>query len=55
MAMSKTGACLVYTPEEGMNLDMLRRDIKFLRTRYALDAPGKSEGRLVIRSVSSAL
>ncbi|KAI6008133.1 phosphofructokinase domain-containing protein [Pisolithus orientalis] len=31
---------LVYTPEQGMDLDMLRAD----------DAKGKSEGRLVIRS-----
>lgn len=45
----KTGACLVYTPEDGMNLDTLRRDVRFLKTRYALDVKGKSEGRLVIR------
>lgn len=45
----KTGACLVYTPEVGMNLDTLRRDVRFLKTRYALDVKGKSEGRLVIR------
>jgi len=34
-----------------MNLDTLRRDVKFLNIRYGLDAKGKSEGRLVIRSV----
>lgn len=39
----------MYTPEGGISLDMLRRDVKFLKTRYMLDLPGKSEGRLVIR------
>lgn len=34
-----------------MNLDTLRQDVKFLKIRYGLDAKGKSEGRLVIRSV----
>lgn len=39
----------MYTPEEGINLDMLREDVRFLKTRYSLDPPGRSEGRLVIR------
>lgn len=39
----------MYTPEQGMNLDMLRRDVRFLKTRYSLDVKGRSEGRLVIR------
>ena len=47
----KTGASLVYTPEHGMDLDLLRDDVKFLKLRYGLDAKGKSEGRLVIRYV----
>ena len=47
--MIKTGACMVYTPEHGMDLDLLRNDMKFLKTRYGLDVKGKSEGRLVIR------
>jgi len=34
-----------------MDLDLLRDDVKFLKLRYGLDAKGKSEGRLVIRSV----
>ena len=34
-----------------MDLDMLRKDVKFLKTRYSLDAKGKSEGRIVIRCV----
>jgi 6-phosphofructokinase 1 len=47
----QTGASIVYTPEQGMNLDTLRQDVKFLKIRYGLDAKGKSEGRLVIRLV----
>ena len=47
----KTGASLVYPPEQGMNLDLLRDDARFLKLRYGLDAKGKSEGRLVIRYV----
>ena len=47
----QTGASLVYTPEQGMDLDLLRDDVKFLKLRYGLDAKGKREGRLVIRYV----
>jgi 6-phosphofructokinase 1 len=35
-----------------VDLDTLRDDVKFLKKRYSLDVKGKSEGRLVIRSVS---
>ncbi|KAG6872674.1 hypothetical protein C0995_007783 [Termitomyces sp. Mi166 len=49
MGALATGASLVYIPETGINLDMLRRDVKFLKTRYSLDERGRSEGRLVIR------
>ncbi|CCO28609.1 6-phosphofructokinase [Rhizoctonia solani AG-1 IB] len=44
------GAAVVYTPEVGINLDLLRTDVNFLKTRYSLDVKGKSEGRLVIIS-----
>ncbi|KAH9849701.1 6-phosphofructokinase [Lenzites betulinus] len=54
MGALATGACIVYTPESGINLDMLRSDVKFLKRRYALDAKGKSEGRLVIRNEVSS-
>ncbi|KDN45655.1 hypothetical protein RSAG8_04739, partial [Rhizoctonia solani AG-8 WAC10335] len=37
------GAAVVYTPEVGISLDLLRTDVNFLKTR-------KSEGRLVIMS-----
>ncbi|KAF8071739.1 phosphofructokinase domain-containing protein [Lyophyllum atratum] len=50
MGALATGASLVYTPEIGTNLDMLRKDVKFLKTRYGLDEKGKAEGRLVIRN-----
>ncbi|CAK5268725.1 unnamed protein product [Mycena citricolor] len=54
MGALAVGACLVYTPEDGMNLDMLKRDVRFLKARYKLDAKGKAEGRLVIRSEASS-
>lgn len=45
----------MYTPEVGINLDLLRADVKFLKTRYNLDVKGKSEGRLVIRFVLESI
>ncbi|TFK92649.1 6-phosphofructokinase [Polyporus arcularius HHB13444] len=54
MGALATGACIVYTPERGIDLDMLRNDVKFLKRRYALDAKGKNEGRLVIRNEVSS-
>ena len=39
----------MYTPERGIDLDMLRNDVKYLKKRYHLDAKGKSEGELVDR------
>ncbi|KIJ10708.1 6-phosphofructokinase [Paxillus involutus ATCC 200175] len=50
MGALATGASLVYTSEKGMDLDLLRQDVKFLKIRYGLDAKGRSEGRLVIRN-----
>lgn len=54
MGALATGACIVYTPEHGMDLDLLRKDTRFLKTRYALDVKGRSEGRLVIRSEAAS-
>ncbi|KIJ67059.1 hypothetical protein HYDPIDRAFT_166445 [Hydnomerulius pinastri MD-312] len=54
MGALATGASLVYTPEKGMDLDLLRQDVKFLKIRYGLDANGRSEGRLVIRNESAS-
>ncbi|KAI0783672.1 6-phosphofructokinase [Abortiporus biennis] len=50
MGALAVGACIVYTPERGINLDMLRNDVKYLKKRYSLDIKGRSEGRLVIRN-----
>lgn len=50
MGALATGASIVYTPEQGMSLDTLRQDVKFLKIRYGLDAKGRSEGRMVIRN-----
>ncbi|KAG6872553.1 hypothetical protein C0995_008897 [Termitomyces sp. Mi166 len=54
MGALATGASLVYTPEAGMTLDMLRKDVKFLKTRFNLDERGRSEGRLVIRNEAAS-
>jgi 6-phosphofructokinase 1 len=35
----------------GINLDVLREDVRWLKARYGLDERGKSEGRVVIRCV----
>jgi 6-phosphofructokinase 1 len=40
---------MIYTPEHGMTLDMLRDDVKFLKRRYQLDEKGKAEGRIVMK------
>ena len=45
----QVGASIVYTPEQGITLDTLRDDVRFLKTRYSLDVKGKSEGRVVLR------
>ncbi|THG96808.1 hypothetical protein EW026_g5093 [Hermanssonia centrifuga] len=54
MGALATGACIVYSPERGINLNMLRDDVKYLKKRYSLDIKGKAEGRLVLRSEVSS-
>ncbi|EJD49031.1 6-phosphofructokinase [Auricularia subglabra TFB-10046 SS5] len=54
MGALAVGAVLVYTPEVGINLDLLRDDVQFLKTRYLLDVRGKAEGRLVLRNEQSS-
>lgn len=49
--VGQTGACIVYTPERGITLDMLRNDVKYLKKRYSLDIKGKNEGRIVLKYV----
>ncbi|KAL9936722.1 hypothetical protein V8E36_004790 [Tilletia maclaganii] len=50
MGALAAGAVLVYTPEVGMEMAQLGRDVEFLKRRFGLDVKGKSEGRLVIKS-----
>ncbi|KAF9790704.1 phosphofructokinase domain-containing protein [Thelephora terrestris] len=50
MGALATGACIVYTPEDGINLDMLRQDVKYMKRRYGIDKKGKATGRLIIRN-----
>ena len=47
--LPKSGAVLVYTPEDGINLDLLRTDVEFLRTRFQVDLKGEAEGRFVLK------
>ncbi|WVQ83277.1 6-phosphofructokinase [Cryptococcus sp. DSM 104549] len=54
MGALAVGAVLVYIPEDGISLKLLQEDVEFLVKRYQLDAKGKSEGRLVIKSEKSS-
>ncbi|KAI9709391.1 MAG: 6-phosphofructokinase, alpha subunit [Chrysothrix sp. TS-e1954] len=44
------GAVAVYTPEEGITLDMLKRDISHLREQFAKDAGQNRAGKLILRN-----
>ncbi|KAF9944888.1 6-phosphofructokinase, alpha subunit, partial [Mortierella alpina] len=48
------GATSVYIPEEGINLTRLQKDVRHLCQRYAADAEGKSQGRVIIRSEAAS-
>ncbi|KAG0253497.1 6-phosphofructokinase, alpha subunit [Mortierella polycephala] len=48
------GATSVYIPEEGINLTRLQKDVRHLCQRYAEDAEGKSQGRIIIRSEAAS-
>ncbi|GJJ72281.1 6-phosphofructokinase 1 [Entomortierella parvispora] len=48
------GATSVYIPEEGINLERLQKDVNHLCQRYAEDAEGKSQGRVIIRSEAAS-
>ncbi|KAI1315236.1 6-phosphofructokinase, alpha subunit [Mortierella claussenii] len=48
------GATSVYIPEEGINLTRLQKDVRHLCQRYAEDAEGKSQGRVIIRSETAS-
>lgn len=44
------GALAVYTPEEGIHLNMLVEDIKFLKDQFALDKGHARSGKIILRN-----
>ena len=54
MAGLATGALAVYTPEEGIDLQMLARDIEHLRTSFAADKGEKRAGKLILNSENAS-
>lgn len=44
------GAVAVYTPEEGIHLNMLVEDIKFLREQFAKDRGHVRSGKIILRN-----
>jgi len=48
MAGLSVGALAVYTPEEGINIKMLARDIEHLRTNFANDKGQSRAGKLIL-------
>ncbi|KAL8786209.1 MAG: hypothetical protein Q9213_002897 [Squamulea squamosa] len=50
MAGLSIGATAVYTPEEGINIHMLARDIEHLRASFAKDQGQSKAGKLILRN-----
>lgn len=44
------GAVAVYTPEEGIHLNMLVEDIRFLKDQFARDAGHTRSGKIILRN-----
>ena len=44
------GALAVYTPEEGIHLNMLVEDIKFLKEQFAVDKGHARSGKIILRN-----
>lgn len=44
------GAVAVYTPEEGINLNMLVQDIQFLKDQFAMDKGHARSGKIILRN-----
>ena len=44
------GALAVYTPEEGIHLNMLVEDIKFLKSQFAKDKGNARSGKIILRN-----
>ncbi|BFZ53938.1 6-phosphofructokinase, alpha subunit [Savitreella phatthalungensis] len=50
MAGLTVGALAIYTPEEGISIDMLARDVAHLKHSYALDRGENRAGKLILRN-----
>ena len=50
LAGLSVGAMAVYTPEEGISIRMLSRDIEFLRQSFAKDQGAGGSGKLILRN-----
>ncbi|KAL9625717.1 MAG: hypothetical protein Q9160_000037 [Pyrenula sp. 1 TL-2023] len=50
MAGLSIGALAVYTPEEGINVKMLQRDIECLRQNFANDKGASRAGKIILRN-----
>ena len=48
------GALAVYTPEEGIHLNMLVEDIKFLKDQFAKDRGSARSGKIILRNEKSS-
>ena len=51
MAGLAIGALAVYTPEEGIDIRMLARDIEHLRENFAKDQGQNRAGKIILRNV----
>ena len=50
MAGLSIGALAVYIPEEGINIQMLARDIEFMRQSFAHDRGASRAGKIILRN-----
>ena len=50
LAGLSVGAVAVYTPEEGITMRMIQKDIKHLRDQFATDAGQNRAGKLILRN-----
>lgn len=54
MAGLAVGALAVYTPEEGITLRMINRDIEYLRANFATDRGQNRAGKLILRNETAS-
>jgi 6-phosphofructokinase 1 len=54
MAGLSVGATTVYTPEEGIDIKMLARDIEHLRENFANDRGQNRAGKLILRNETAS-